>query len=369
MVKAKAEQQQSDNLSETARSNLSATAGSGFSATAETDPIFDSSSRFLRRKVKRLKKRQNNEFREEMTKLQGTMLFKRECHLSLAKHRLAAIHMASLHFWTFTIPAATITMISGIMAFLATSGLFDDRTNQMLNIAVGCLAFVVVFLQTLAARLKFDCRSEMHQSATIDLRDLKEDLENAVNQSKVMITHLKTIAKINRSRMVIARGGTSSTSTEGKGKALVKGKEGAGGTDTDTGEDDAENAEIENEVQSLEHIFDGVQKRYNQCLKGCKSPVPLKINDAFVQLVSRLNATMTTVGQARLETLYGSKNYANVIYFQACNDLSQRFSGHIGWPLSLPNAKRAVDATMANLKHNISTDFWDGVLLDEEGLC
>ncbi len=301
----------------------------------------------------------NPDLSEELTKLRGTELFKQQCHFSLAKHRLAATYFGTLQFWTFTIPGATIGATSGIMAFVATSGLFADRTNEILNLAVGCFSFLVVFLQTLSAQLQYDARSQMHTSTAIDLRDLREDLENMENESKVMMRYRKSASGEETDK---GRGGGNNGDNSGAISDQQVGQ-------TGDIENDGENTQAKNGLlphHSPEVLFDGIQKRYNQCLKGCKSVVPLPINDAFDQLDSRLNATMTIMGHTELKKIYGS-SYNNIIWFQACNDLSLEFSCFHLWALQLPNAADAVDATMAKLQRNISKrgkDYWNVLLED-----
>jgi hypothetical protein len=281
---------------------------------------------------------------KEETKLCGTELFKQQCHFSLTKHRLAAMHLATLQFWVFTIPMALVAMSSGIMAFLATAGIFEERTNTFLNVFVGCFSFVVVFLQTLSSQLKYDTRAHMHESTAIDLRDLREDLENIENQAFVMVG-----LRVNEDKLNAAK-------NKSKGD----------------GDDNGNNGEIEsnrnNEEDSLKQIFDGIQNRYNQCLKSCKSTCPMPINAAFNQLDSRINSTLSVVGHNQLERTYGY-GYNNVIYFQACNELAIHFSCAFLWPLRLVNPRHAVDTTMNTLKTTICEDgknYWN-VLLDDAG--
>lgn len=294
---------------------------------------------------------------EELTKLKGTQLFRQQCHFNLAKHNLASQHLKTLNFWMFTLPAAIIAMASGILAFLATSGLFEDRTDQILNVIVGCLSFFVVFLQNISAQRNYESRSQMHESTAIDLRDLREDLENVVNQSRVMMRYRVTVPDKNKAKDLDNDKNSNENGDspqQGKGISDIESKgEKNGETSDQTHEEPPHN--------SVEVLFDGIQKRYNQCLKGCKSTVPLPINDAFEQLDSRLNATMTIIGHRELKRIYGP-DYNNVIYFQACNDLGLRFSTGLFWPFMLPDAEKAVDITMKNLQVDISTrgkDFWN----------
>ena len=253
---------------------------------------------------------------EHQTALRGAELFRQKSHESLLKHKLAAIHLTSRQFLFFTIPIALIAMVSGILAFVSTTDLLDNDevAKSTLSIIVGSLSFVVVFLQTLSTQCKYGARAEMHHATTIDLRDLRENLANLISKSRVLMYH----------------------------------KEEGSSTTEDDGED-----------QTVEEIFDGIQKEYSQCLKSCKSTVPIQIDDAFHLMNSSLISTLSESGHRNLRNVYGS-DYNNVLFFKAYNDLSSRFSCSRYWPLFLPNPTGAVDATMIKLKQSIAEkkDYW-----------
>ncbi len=287
---------------------------------------------------------------QEEKNLRAKEMIKQQCHFAFAKHRLASIHFASLYFWTFTLPAALISMANGILAFLATAGLFSTRVNEWLNVIVGSLSFFIVFLQTISAQLDFDNRAKMHRNTATDLRDLREDLENSVNRSRAMI---------------IFGGGDveSSQPPESNGNHDHANEDvNPTGANDEIGKEDVPSEDKKGEHKgSLENILDVIQKRYIQCLKGNKSTLPVAITDAFNVLDSRLNATMSRTGHKQLYELYGSE-YNNIVYFHACDDLVLRFTSYRLWPLFLPDAKTVVDKTMEELGTNISkygNDYWN----------
>ena len=91
--------------------------------------------------------------------------------------RLAVEHLAFWHFWFLFLPSATLTMVSGALAFLSTSDLIDPSNKVLLVAVVGCLALVATFLQTLSDRLKFGSRADMHRSAVLDLKAIIDSLD------------------------------------------------------------------------------------------------------------------------------------------------------------------------------------------------
>lgn len=271
----------------------------------ETTHLLDVESQAISRE-KRVIKSEKDQYRfffKETVRFDVAYMFKQQCESTLGKHRLAAIHLAYKQFWIFTIPMALLAMASGILAFLATANLFDDRTNQLLNVYVGTFAFIVVFLQTPDQQLKFDTRADMHEAAAIELRDLRDELQNIIIRSGVMM----------RDRSGIA-----------------------GGDDE--------------EEESLKQMCMDIQQKYGQCLKSCKSTVPMPINNAFDELDTRLDVSLTYSGHKKLCDRFG-ENYHNKLFFQAYNNLNQQFTSTYLWPLRLPNAEEAVNNVMKHLRN------------------
>lgn len=91
--------------------------------------------------------------------------------------RLAAAHFGFWHFYFLFIPAASLTMASGILAFLSTSEAVDAERRVALATVVGCLSLVAVFLQTINDQLKYGSRAEMHRSAVLDLKRITDELD------------------------------------------------------------------------------------------------------------------------------------------------------------------------------------------------
>lgn len=248
---------------------------------------------------------------DKVTKLRGSELFKMQAHASLSQHKLAAIHLAAWQYWVFTIPMAVIAMVTGILAFVATTELFSEHTNSILNCIVGSLSFLTVFMQTLSSQCTYDVRASMHENTAVDLRDLREDLDSTSRKESVLIGH----------------GGDDNSKKPGK---------------------------------TLEEEFDTIVKRYNQCLKGCKSTVPIQITDAFKKFESKLDTTMSLVGTAKLREIYGEAYYFKVVV-QGYDSLAAAYSCYWMWPFILRNPIKVVDETMKELKESIwgSKDYWD----------
>jgi len=68
-------------------------------------------------------------------------------------------------------------MASGILAFMSTIGNSQTVQNH-LSIVVGCLSVFAVFLQTIARVCHYESKADMHFSASVDMRDLVDDIES-----------------------------------------------------------------------------------------------------------------------------------------------------------------------------------------------
>jgi len=202
-----------------------------------------------------------------------------------------------------------LTTISGILAFVAGSALLDDSspdTSTILNITVGVISFVAVFIQTVSGRLNFDARGEMHGSTAYDLRVLYSEYSDL----SMTLSNDKRLGIIPTQRA------------------------------------------LEDVTKALENM----RNRNRQCLEKCKSPVPDKISNAFHILDDELSETFDVGGfdSTVLEKAYGS-DYKHKIYVQACTDLSEKLYSHWSYPICLPNSRKIVDTIIEEHQSKIKT--------------
>lgn len=119
-------------------------------------------------------------------------------------------------------------MAASILSFLSTTDLFASKSRTLLSVGVGVLAIVSTFVQVLSDQLKWSIRAEMHKSASLDLKQIVDDLD------------FQQISRI---------GSMSETA----------------------------------KIAVLEY-----HKMYSQIMIGCKSYPPLEITQAFTALESRM---------------------------------------------------------------------------------
>jgi hypothetical protein len=235
---------------------------------------------------------------EQWTKLLSeTTKSRRDAFFKLSQHKLASQCLFACQTWYIATPIAVLTTISGILAFVAGSALLDDSsldTSAILNITVGVMSFVAVFIQTVSGRLNFDARGEMHGSTAYDLRALYSEYSDL-----------------------------SMTLSNDKRLHIIP---------------------TQRAVEDVAKALENMRNRKRQCLEKCKSIVPDKIFNAFHILDDELSETFEVGGfdSTVLEKAYGS-DYKHKIYVQACTDLSEKLHSHWSYPICLPNSRKIVD--------------------------
>ena len=99
------------------------------------------------------------------------------------EQRLAHLYYSKWHFWMLFLPAALLTLLSGILAFLSVNDPWKcTPTGSTFAIIVGCLAVVATFLQALANHLAYGTSADMHKAAAIDLQEMSDALKFDVMQ-------------------------------------------------------------------------------------------------------------------------------------------------------------------------------------------
>ena len=205
-------------------------------------------------------------------------------------------------------------MSSSVLAFLASSKLFDEKRNTHLTLVVGALSAVVVFFQTMSGILVYGSRAAMHDATAISFRNLRDDLN--------MIQFGMAVEERRRSRMKPINGSHD---------------------DDDSDDDNDGDTDI---------AFNDLLIRLQQCQKGLQSVVPMPISDAFHCVDSNLRTMITEHNIKQIRRLYGEyftlSTYEN-INFKAFDILVGEFLGSQGFPFFLPDPNIIVDKTMQKL--------------------
>jgi len=228
-----------------------------------------------------------------------------EMHITMTLHSLASQHFLVRQFWVFEVNQSLFTMISGILAFVATTDLVtEDRTVTMLTTIVGSTAIIVGFLQAMNGLCSYKARGVMHEAVAIDLRDMR-------NSMRMLRTKL-------------GFGEIYDLNTDDKGTINPAG----GGNESEYYEQDT---------------FESIQSKFEQCLFGCKSAVPLELNEAFDGLASVCKMMCSTKNLKYRQDRYGDKFPGHCFQIRFYDILAAQISSHPLFPLIVPDSKKALE--------------------------
>jgi len=253
------------------------------------------------------------EKKRKCTKLtiKGVMTFALMVQMNLAQHNLAARHFLCRQYWFFTVPQALLTMIAGILAFVATTDIPDEQQTIKINVIVGSTSAIVVFLQTMSGVCEYGTRGAMHNGLAIDLRDLRD------------------------------------------GTFLLRDKISANMTST--------NQEVDHNDEN-DKEFETFQSRFQQSLSGCKSNVPLKLGEAFHSVTSSSAMAMSKANIDWIGDIYDSEsdtkagNYLRTDIKTTLYDiLAAEILDHLFFPIFPPNPKKIAEKAMKRHRKVIMT--------------
>jgi len=241
--------------------------------------------------------------------------------MNLLKHSLTYKHFSYRQFWFFTVPQAFLTMLVSIFAFLGTSDVIPENFKVVLNTIVGSTSGVIIFLQTMSGVCTYGTRAAMHESASRDLRDLRDDLILLKYKLKIIENledDLQDQAKVN-------------------------------------GEDPKE------VYRDEEESFSSYKQRFQQSTQGCKSNLPLELSEAFDGLRSSLLMSRSIENDDYMKEKYGNEIYDDVVHFKAFDILASVIMSTWVFPAFIPESEHMVSITMASLQKKLRklNKYWD----------
>jgi len=243
--------------------------------------------------------------------IKGVMDFKLMVQMNLGQHNLAAQYFLCRQYWFFTVPQALLTMIAGVLAFVATTELLHEQQILIINVIVGSTSAIVVFLQTMSGVCEYGTRGAMHNGLAIDLRDLRDGV--FLLQGKVTAT-------------------MSSTNKE-------------------VDQDDEHDKE-----------FATFQSRFQQSLSGCKSNVPLKLGEAFHSVQSKFAMIESKANNKYVFDVYDmesseftANNNFTSMQTMLYDILAAEILEYPFFPIFPPNAKKIAEKAMKRYRKAIKT--------------
>jgi len=234
-----------------------------------------------------------------------------KCLIERQKHLLAGVYFSKRDTWLIFGPVTFLTLVSGLLAFLASSAIFESSQEQ-LTLIVGCISILCVFIQSISKHTRYATKSEMHRSAASELKKLCDNLGFHAMNNDLGITD------------------TPSHDVKKDGEI--------------TESEDVEAGKVANDdsgnVKSSTSNADKFEKHetlFKQVTEACESKVPLQIEQAYSLLVSRWhiatsNTSNTDTVDFRNALKYPSEYYRMLNWIALHNELHSIISNAFGWP-------------------------------------
>jgi len=252
------------------------------------------------------------------------------------------------------IPSIGITLASGILAVLAQSGLYSERTQEICIIWIAVLASFSVFWQSLVKQLNFGGRALLHHSTAMALsKVLKLATMGAREQQMVDVENLKKNISQPYSR---ANSRPSDASLDHADEEVAI-SDGANGVKYDQ---DASSASVGVDAKQIYGMpveqpqfnkgaenHDTLTRQFQQALEGCTSVVPVRITTAFDVLNTRVdvcNKRLIKTGNDQ-PNIEWEKVYPALYHQLTITIISSRL-----WPYMAPNAEWAVKQTIKDFQ-------------------
>jgi len=229
------------------------------------------------------------------------------CESQRQMHRLSYDHLRFLDFWTNTFVLTVITMISGLLAFLATSDLTTPtpRSKEVLSAIVGSVSVLSVAIQKIAKIANFGSRADMHGQVAIGMKKLCDQIESDLTEDPDEI------------------GG------------LVKTTQG------------------DNEESTTKKTIQTYREMYHMCLDACNSTIPLKIQQAFSLVDKRFSLNFLSESAIeKMSTSFGGNSTVAkmTLYAVMYNELYCEFSRRSTWLCALPDPQKRYEAALQTVE-------------------
>mmetsp|Transcript_13726 Transcript_13726/g.29846 ORF Transcript_13726/g.29846 Transcript_13726/m.29846 type:complete len:375 (-) Transcript_13726:186-1310(-) len=286
------------------------------------------------------------------------------------KHLLASLHLKAIFDHLLFVPSIGITLVTGILAVLGQSDIYNSYHQNIFNMSIAILAAFSVFWQSLVKQLDYGGRASLHNSAAVALGKIYKisTLQSRRQKFTARDDDLDDRTKNKEQTHDGSTDGEQARGLAGRERppdgytALEHVEEGIpvvrGETNQDGGgnyPEEEENVHVapmnssESQVRGGEdHI--SLSKQIDQALEGCTSVVPIKITCAFNTLESRINVcNKRLIASANDKPSIAWEKVYPALYHQ----LTLTIIGTKLWPYVVPDAEWAVNKTINDFQsHN-----------------
>lgn len=277
--------------------------------------------------------------------------------LEKQQHLLASLQFKAIYNHLLFVPSIGITLASGILAVLAQSGLYSERTQTMCTIWIAFLASFSVFWQSLVKQLDYGGRALLHDSTAMALTKILQLAKIRAGEQD----HMDKFEKNNRVSSPYSRSNSQPSSTSldfnegsdhiGEVDAMadgVKYQQKASGTSSEVDAKLASAIPVEQPqppANAEDHLT--LTKQFEQALQGCTSEVPIRISTAFNALHARVNVSnkkLVRTGNAQPHIAWEK------VYPALYHQMTLTIIGSKLWPYIAPSAAWAVEKTLKDFQ-------------------
>lgn len=299
-------------------------------------------------------KKEEQKTKEEQRKKQLNEIWVM-CEAQRQMHSLAHVYFSFRERKFHILPLTTLTMLSGILAFLATAAGIPEGVKTYLSISVGILTILSSGVQSMNQESRYDSKAEMHKNASLGMKKILDQIE-----------FLQVTPQVNGPSLIPISAGAPSSSKLKPALSLVEeneqgGENGAngqkGGDAIETKQSSGENNEYNsgpalitsNEEEgngSRAHTFMEV---YQQVLDSCQSQIPVRISQAFKMAESRLSISLTKEDKSNLKVAYGFLG-KQIIHRSLYNEVFCTIEEYYMFPYSCPRPDETVNLSMLKVQ-------------------
>jgi hypothetical protein len=216
------------------------------------------------------------------------------------------------------LPLTLLTMVSGVFAFVGTSDFFEPQTNKVFSLFVGICTIVSAAVQSCAKNAKYAARSEMHRTAALGMKNLRDDVE---------------FSQIDPERGLLTRDHSSYNRQQ----------------TSDGEQQDPAAAPVFQSSPTMTQKVQAYRATFTQVLASCDSTIPSPVLQAFSLVDTRL--TIALQNKPNIQSVE-----RDVISLACFNELYSEFSNTLLWPLIPLRPHYAVNRAIHKVNQSFSTE-------------
>lgn len=285
------------------------------------------------------------------------------CTAQRQKHLLAEVYFSKRDTWLIFGPVTILTLVSGLLAFLASSTIFKSSQEQF-TLVVGCVSTFCTLIQSISKHTRYATRSEMHRSAASELSKLCENLWFHFIDIDLGITDTS-------SHDVKKDGEKTKSEDVEAGKVTIDGSDNVNASASNATNVNIDGSDNVRTSASNAEKFESHETLYKQITDACESEVPLQIEQAYFILMSRWyvarsNSSNTSTVKFKNAFKIPSPHHEMANNRALYDELHSVISNAFGWPWLILKPDVAINRAIANHIRTSEIFLTDNMNLEED---